>query len=228
MTKKSWIVNELDTSNINSITLSYVDDSNQTHTLTYSKDDIVYAMRIYYDWTFLDYTGSVKASVLSTNLTKWLTLHLDRFNRLFRALDEKYNPIENYAKHGHIETRYGHVIDNRDDIALHKVTTVPNEIVTSTKERASDSSTLTETMEVTTKATANVGGTSTSDAFIDEHKETHSGTDTIEDTTHGNIGTMLSATAILEEFKVRRDALLDIIISDFMNDNAYYCVSDLF
>ena len=228
MNKKTWKVNELETTNISTITLSYVNDNNVTKSVTYTNEQIVYALRTYYDWYFLDYTGSLKASVLSTNLTKWLSLHCDRFNRLFRALDEVYNPIENYAKHGHIETRYGHVVDNEDDIAKHKVTTVPNELTTQTKERASDSQSLTVTMETQTSATSGVGGTSESDAYKDKHKETNSGTDVIEDTTHGNIGTMLSATAILEEFKVRTDALLDILISDFMNDNAYYIEDDLF
>lgn len=222
MNKKLWKVNELDTSTIATITMSYTDDDGNSHSLSYDADAIGYALRTYFDYCFIDYTGSVKADVLKVNFSKWWALNSDRFSRLYRALDEKYNPIENYAKKGHIETRHGHIISTDIDGGIHKITTVPNEIKTESFERASDSLELTKTMETKTSATANVGGTSTSDAYHDENKVTNSGTDIVEDTTHGNIGTMLSATAVLEEFKVRTFSLIDRITGDFMLENAFY------
>lgn len=44
-----------------------------------------------------------------------------------------------------------------------------------------------------------VGGTSTSDAYTDNHTTTNSGTDIVEDTTHGNIGVTKSSELIASE-----------------------------
>lgn len=228
MNKKTWKVNELTFSNIATLNLSYINDAGVTVSTMFTSDEIEYATRSYYDYWFLDYTGSLKADVLKNNWAKWFEINAERINRIYRALDEKYNPTENYLKHGNVETTYGHVIDTKTNSGERTITTIPNEIVSTVKERASDSGTLTATAETTTHATSGVGGTSNSSAYEDTNKETNSGKDIIIDTTHGNIGTTLASTMILEEMKIRRDSLLDMIVSDFMYENSYYIEEDLF
>lgn len=222
MTRKSWIINELNFDNIASITPSYIDDNDTTQSVTFTAEQIKFACRSYYDYTFIDYTGSLKNEVLKINFAKWYDLNSARISRIFRALNENYNPTENYLKHGNIETTYGQIVTNDIEGDTHKVTTVPNEITTETQERATDSLNLAVTMKTKTSATANVGGTSTSDAFHDVNTTTNSGKDTIKDTTHGNIGTTLASTMIKEELSIRDTSLLDIICRDFMIENAYY------
>ena len=223
MNRKSWKVKELDLGFPNDSTLSYINDDGETITKTLAKDNLIYSARRYFDYTFLDYTGSLKADVIDTNWAKWWALNSERFGRIFRALDEVYNPIENVFKKGHIETQHGHVIDVNDDIALHKVTSKPNSIESSYYERSSDDGTLQQVNKSVSGASAgDTGGTSTSDAYIDKHKTTNSGTDIIEDTTHGNIGTTKSSDLVQSELSVRQENIYDMIIDSFFYDNAYY------
>ena len=223
MNRRSWKVKELDLGFPNDSTLSYINDDGETVTKTLVKDSLIYSARRYFDYTFLDYTGSLKADVIATNWTKWWALNNERFGRIFRALDEVYNPIENVFKKGHIETQHGHIIDVNDDIARHKVTSVPNSIESSYYERSSDDSTLQQVNKsVSGASSGDTGGTSTSDAYIDKHKTTNSGTDIIEDTTHGNIGVTKSSELIASELEVRQTNIYDMIIDGFFYDNAYY------
>lgn len=223
MNRKSWKVKELDLCFPNNSTISYINDDGDTVTKTLAKDSLIYSARRYFDYTFLDYTGSLKADVIATNWNKWWALNSDRFERIFRALDEVYNPIENVFKKGHIETQHGHVVEVEDDIALHKVTSMPNSIETKYYERSSDDGTLQEVNKSVSGATSgDIGGTSTSDAYTDNHTTTNSGTDIVEDTTHGNIGVTKSSELIASELEVRQTNIYDMIVDSFFYDNAYY------
>lgn len=223
MSRKSWKVGELDIRFPNYLVLSYVNDDGVTITKSLNKDLLIYSSRRYYNYTFLDYTGSLKADVILNNFANWWGMNNERFNRIFRALDEVYNPIENVFKKGHIETQHGHVVEVEDDIALHKVTSVPNSIESKYYERSSDDGTLQEVNKSISGTTSgDTGGTSTSDAYTDNHTTTNSGIDIIEDTTHGNIGTTKSSDLVLSELSVRQENIYDMIIDGFFYDNAYY------
>lgn len=224
MNRKSWKVSELDIVYPSGLTLSYINDDGDTVTKALDNDLLVYSSRRYFDYTFLDYTGSLKANVITANFAKWWGINSERFGRIFRALDEVYNPIENVFKKGHIETTHGHIIDNEDNIAKHKITSKPNTIESSIYERSSDSGTLEVVgKNVSGSASGDTGGISESDSYKDTHKTTNSGKDVVEDTTHGNIGVTKSSELALSEIEtVRQINVYDMIIDAFYYDNAYY------
>ena len=229
MSKKYWKIKELDLNFPSDATMTYVNDDGVTITKTLTKDGLIYSARRYFDYTFIDYTGSLKADVINTNFVKWWALNNERFSRIFRAFDEVYNPIENVFKKGHIETTHGHVVNSVDDIDEHKVTTVPNNLESKQYERSSDSGNL----EVVAKSesgavSGDTGGTSKSDAYLDRHSTINSGTDVVEDTTHGNIGVTKSSELLLSEVSARQENIYDMIIDGFFYDNAYCVMDDLF
>lgn len=220
--RKSWEVNELELAFPSGCALTYVNDDSVTITKLLDPNLLTYSARRYYDYTFLDYTGSLKADVITTNFTNWWAINSERFSRIFRALDEDYNPIENVFKKGHIETKYGHVVDNEDNISKHKVKTTPNNLESTTYERSSDNSELVAVgKSISGTASGDTGGISESDAYKDTHKETNSGVDVVEDTTHGNIGTTMSSAIIQSEISLRQINVYDMIIDGFFYDNAY-------
>lgn len=224
MLKKIWKIKELNI-NITPVTLSYNDSDGNNHELELNTNNISYSFRRYYDWSFIDHLNALKDEVIQINFGYWFALNRDRLCRIYRALDEVYNPIENYDKHGKIVTTSSETANDKDIMAERSASTTPSSVTTNLKERSSDSSQLATTNTSETSAT---NTTSTSEAYTDNHEHSRNNTTTITDSTHGNIGTMLSASAIEEEFKVREKSLIDMIVSDFVEENAFYIMEDLF
>ena len=221
---KQWKINELETG-LTPVTLSYVDDDGVTQSRQFTTAELQYSLRRYDAWTFIDYTGSLKADVLTTNWVKWLSINKERFDRIFRTFNERYNPLENYLKHGHIETNRTHNNTVTDDIGERTATATPSTITTDAKERSADGAQLGTTNETVTTAS---NTTSTSGAYTDAHSDNGSDSEIIEDSTHGNIGTTRADEMAFGEYKLRQIVLCDEMIDAFVYDNAYFCLEDLF
>lgn len=189
----------------------------------------------YYDWSFVTDFGQTFKDGFEHNWEMFKRLNLDRYNRLYMALDLKYNPMYNYDKNSTIIVDHTGTIgragttSGTDTIgAVSSSNSIPSMTSTTAEGSFDGNGALTDKLRVTDS-----GGTSTS--TVNEHVNTTSGStnatdtyntqDTTTEHTIGNIGTMTAADIIEKEFVVRSKQLLTEYVHEFMCEFGYLSIS---
>lgn len=232
------------------LSLSYTLD-NETHNVDYTPTQLLDVFCHYWDWCIINYEGLRGYDALRDSWETFKSRNIDRFNRMFMALDIKYNPTHNYDKHSEITTEHDGTITNSHDgtiehgkntsstmkYAQTKDTTVAPQTTTTTSEGAFDTNgNLTDSNKV-----INSGGTGTvtsdahndeiintgadTDTFNNSDTETFDNTDKVTEYTRGNVGVTQSSELVQNELALRRFDLLHNIVHQFMCEVGYLSIS---
>ena len=137
-------------------------------------------------------------------LDKWSTIQLDKWNRMQKALDIEYNPLENYDRR-----------ELGDDIRTPNLTNTytdknPNANKSNIKNYKNGYNSNSQVLSDSSESTSGTDVTTTNVSTGTEtnHHDWH---------IHGNIGVTTSQQMLQSELDVAKNLVADIIVDDFKN-----------
>lgn len=264
--------------------------------LELSNNDIVDNLYMYANYQMLDRRGDDNAVTVLVRLwDRFISNHEHELSSMLSALCSKYNPLENYNKHGNVVDKHtgsdsvsgssgntktlnttnsvnGSVnttdtydTDNKttygsgssSTIGTHTDTHTTPQVTTTHSEGSYDSNTLksvssdsTDQVQVsdvygaqtngitntgndtfeqngtvehdTTNNTTTTDTGTITDSATNSESTTYNSTNTVIDTTHGNIGVMTSQSMINEEMNLRKYSFIDYLMAYFVGTMCYY------
>jgi len=218
--------------------LAYYNDEGTPVSRRFTKDETKEVFEKYWDWVLISYDGSAGYEALSSMWTKFMSLNLERYERIFKAISLEYNPINNYDKDSRITTSHTGTIEHEkgtrqtNDYGSKTDTMTAPEMWTRHDDGAFNSNGNVTTSSKDTNSggvgsTVSGGHTDTID-LSGKDTDKFGNTDTVIEKTAGNIGVTTSADLITGEIRVRQYNIFHSMVNDFMCENGFLTISSEF